>query len=103
VIPVASALTWNYHLINELLVYALLAPLLIVGTRAWWLAVASYPLLWLYGDGMLLTFGINRGSFLGAAAFLVVTSVNLVGAVLLWLASLDVLARLRADQPHPAI
>jgi len=26
-----------------------------------------------------------------------------VGAVLLWLASLDVLARLRADQPRPAI
>jgi Glycosyltransferase family 87 len=103
VIPVASALTWNYHLINEPLVYALLAPSLIAGNRAWWLAVASYPLLWLYGDGMLLTFGINRGSLLGAAAFLVVTSVNLLGAVLLWLASLDVLARLRADQPHPAI
>ncbi len=102
VLPVVSAITWNYHLVNELLVYTLLAPSLAVGGRAWWLAVASYPLLWLYGDGLLLTLGINTTSSPGTVAFMLVTSLNLVGALLLWFASLEVLAGLRRTASTPA-
>ncbi|MGB2938813.1 MAG: glycosyltransferase family 87 protein [Candidatus Dormiibacterota bacterium] len=97
VLPVVSSITWNYHLMNELLVYALLGPTLVAGSRAWWLAVASYPLVWIYADGLLLVFNIGTQTPLGTALFITLTSLNVVGAGLLWLACLDVL-RLRRQR-----
>lgn len=91
VLPVVSSITWNYHLINELLVYALLAPSLLAGRRAWWLAVASYPLLWIYGDRSFLAMGIDPNTPAGAIIFLCLTSANALGAILLWVSCLDVL------------
>ena len=90
-----SSVTWNYHLVNELLVLALLTPWLHVGRRATWMALSSYPLVWIYGDGVL---AISRLSPVGPGptlAYLLITSLNAIGMLLLWLACLDVLGGLR--------
>lgn len=89
VTPVASGITWNYHLVNELLVLALLAPSLTAASRAWWLAVASYPLLWVYSDGVIAA----GGPGLGVPLILLLSSLNAIGAIVLWLACLQVIVR----------
>ena len=99
-VPIVSSITWDHHLMNELLVFALLAPSLRPGQRPFRLALASYPLLWV-NRGLteplanLLGFAPPHGWT--ALPFLVVTSVNLVGMVLLWLACVDVLRRRRSQ------
>ena len=105
VTPIVSSITWDHHLVTELLVLALLAPSLRWGSRSWWLAVASYPLLWVPrghdrrgGEGAGLT--TLHGPTV--APFLLVTSLNLVGMVLLWLACLDVMRGYRAAVASPS-
>lgn len=92
-----SSVTWNYHLVNELLVLALLAPRLSRARHATWMAVAAYPLLWIYSDGILAYTGWRPGGLGPGLAFLAITSLNAVGMLLLWLACLDVLAALRQE------
>jgi hypothetical protein len=93
-----SSVTWNYHLVNELLVLALLAPWLSRARHATWMAVAAYPLLWVYSDGILAYAGLRPSGLGPALAFLVITSLNALGMLLLWLACLDVLASLRQER-----
>jgi hypothetical protein len=92
-----SSITWNYHLVNEMLVLALLAPWLGRGRHALWLALVAYPLLWIYSDGVLAATGLRPVGFIPATTFLLITSLNAVGMVLLWLACLDVVAGLRRE------
>jgi hypothetical protein len=97
--PIVSSITWDHHLVTELLVLALLAPSLRPGSRAWWLAVASYPLLWVprgITDPMVTLLGLNFPHGLAVAPFLLVTGLNLVGMILLWLACIDALGTYRA-------
>ena len=49
-IPIYASVTEQHHLVAELLVYALLAPSLIPGSRPWWLAAVAYPFLWISHD-----------------------------------------------------
>ena len=91
VTALVSSVTWNYHLVNELLVLALIAPWLHHGRHATTLALLSYPLLWIYSDGVL---AFTHFSLTGPG-YLLVTSLNAMGMLLLWLACLDVLAGLR--------
>jgi hypothetical protein len=101
-VPIVSSITWDHHLMNELLVLALLAPSLHPGERPFGLALASYPLLWVGGGltqplaGLL---GLVPPHGLTAVPFLLVTSLNLAGMALLWLACLDVLAHRRFKRP----
>jgi hypothetical protein len=103
-VPIVSSITWDHHLMNELLVLALLAPSLRPGERSFGLALASYPLLWVnrgLTDPLAGLLGLVPPHGFTAVPFLVVTSLNLVGMVLLWLACLDVLAHRRSTRPAP--
>ena len=104
VTPMISTITWNHHLITELLVLALIAPSLRVGARAWWLVALSYPLLWISRDNfdpLVAAVGLANPHGLAVLPYLVLTSANLVGMALLWLACLDVLGTYRAQGAHP--
>jgi hypothetical protein len=90
-----SSVTWNYHLVNELLVLALLLPWLGLGRHAGWMALLSYPLLWCYSDGILAAVGLHPAGPATVVAYLAVTSLNALGMGFLWLACLDVLAGIR--------
>ena len=112
-IPVVSAITWDHHLLTELLVIALLAPSLRRGQRAWWMVVVGYALIWLSHYevvGLASTLGlvdvqlkahlIDLPPSIGwqLAPWLVLISVNTWGICLIWLASLEVLRGLRLSQ-----
>ncbi|MDQ6748037.1 MAG: DUF2029 domain-containing protein [Candidatus Dormibacteraeota bacterium] len=103
VTALVSSITWNYHLVNEMLVFALLAPWLGRGRHALWLAVLAYPLLWIYSDGVLAATGLRPRGLLPASAFLVITSLNAIGMLMLWLACLDILRGLRRAGGAPVI
>ncbi|HXA43384.1 MAG TPA: glycosyltransferase family 87 protein [Candidatus Solibacter sp.] len=99
VTPIISSITWNHHLVTELLVLALLAPSLRVGSRAWWLTLVSYPLLWMsrdVTDPVVTGLGLAFPSGFAILPFVVLTSVNLLGMLLLWLACLNLLRTYRA-------
>jgi alpha-1,2-mannosyltransferase len=99
VTPIVSSITWDHHLVTELLVLALLAPSLRPGSRAWWLAVASYPLLWVpqgITERMVSLLGLDLPHGLAVAPFLLITGLNLLGMLLLWLACIDALGTHRA-------
>ena len=96
--PLASSLTEPYHLTTELIVIALAAASLPIGSLQWWLALLSYPLLWI--DGHLtnpIAIALNLAAPTGwrILPFLLITATNLFGAVLLWLACLVALHRTR--------
>jgi hypothetical protein len=94
VTPIVSTITWDHHLVTELLVLALLATSLRPGTAPAWLALLSYPLLWLprgITDGMVSALGLSFPQGLATVPFLAITSLNLVGMFLLWLACLGAL------------
>ncbi|MEA2647337.1 MAG: alpha,2-mannosyltransferase [Chloroflexota bacterium] len=103
-IPILSSVTEQHHLVAELLVFALLAPALRIGSRPWWLALAAYPLLWFgHDDGynFLLTQSWDVSYWL---ALQMLVPVNLVGMILLWLACLEAIRRHRLSasraSPH---
>jgi hypothetical protein len=105
--PIISSITWDHHLLNELIVFALLAPSLVAGGRPLRLALLSYPLLWVnrgITDPLAGILGLSSPRGLTVVPFLLITALNLVGMVLLWLACLDVLAHRpwRESQPAPA-
>ena len=94
VTPIISSITWDHHLVTELLVLALLAPSVRPGTGPFWLAVVSYPLLWVprgVTDGMVSGLGLSFPEGPATLPFLVITGLNLVGMFLLWLACLGAL------------
>ena len=96
----ASSLTEPYHLTLELLVLALAAPSLPIASAQWWLAVLSYPLLWLDGHLMnpiALALGLAAPTGLRVLPFLLITGTNLLGAIVLWLACLVALRRAPRD------
>ena len=77
---------------TELLVYALPGGVPLTGrskAAIVWLALASYPLMW-FGrhvtDPLVLGLNLDRAQGLGAALYLLVTSINLVGMLSLWAA-----------------
>jgi hypothetical protein len=103
--PIVSSITWDHHLVTELLVLALLAPSLRWGSRASWLAVASYPLLWIprgLTDPLVSFLGLDFPHGLAVAPFLVVSGLNLLGMILLWLACIDALGHHRAAVAVPS-
>lgn len=108
--PIVSSITWSYHLVGELLVWALLAPSLRPGTRPWWLAVAAFPLVSVnerfYGF-LLNVFGITNLDGVHFPEFIAITSIVTIGQLVLWLACLDVIwaqrsARSRPEERAPA-
>jgi hypothetical protein len=103
VLPLVSSVTWNHHLVLELLALALLAPSLTPNTAPFWLVVVGYLLLWipetLPVQG-LVALGLNKPAGLGLLPALIGTSVNVVGEACLWVAALIVLGRLR-ERPKP--
>jgi len=97
--PLVGSITEPYHLTTELLVIALAAACLTPGSVAWWLALASYPLMWVDGhitNPLALSLGLANPHGWRVPAFLLLTSSNLWGALLLWIACLLALARSRA-------
>jgi hypothetical protein len=106
-VPIISSITWDHHLVNELIVLALLAPSLVAGGRPLRLALLSYPLLWVnrgITDPLAGVLGLSSPRGLTVVPFLLITAINLMGMVVLWLACLDVLAHRpwREGQPAPA-
>ena len=98
VTPIISSITWDHHLVTELLVLALLAPSVRPGTGPFWLAVVSYPLLWVprgVTDGMVSALGLSFPEGPATLPFLVITGLNLAGMFLLWLACLGALCGYR--------
>jgi alpha-1,2-mannosyltransferase len=99
VTPIISSITWDHHLVTELLALALLAPSLRPRSRPFWLALLSYPLLWVprgVTDGIVAALGLSFPHGLATLPFLVVTSLNLVGMLLLWLTCLGALRGYRS-------
>jgi hypothetical protein len=97
--PIVSSLTWHHHLVTELVAYAALLPALCrPGMRLpVVLAAVSYPLMWLdrhYTDGLTVSLGLAQPAGWRVAPFLLVTGLNLVGMVCLWLSALTALGRL---------
>jgi alpha-1,2-mannosyltransferase len=98
VTPIVSSITWGHHLVTELLVLVLIAPSLRSGSRAWWLAAISYPLLWASRDAtdpLVAALGLAFPTGFRILPFLALTSVNLIGMIVLWLACLKVLGSYR--------
>ena len=82
------------------LVYALLAPSLIPGTRPWWLAVVAYPFLWIsHDDPFSWALGLSGPVSDYALAVLMMVPLNLVGMFLLWLSCQETLRRGRSSPP----
>jgi hypothetical protein len=98
--PIVSSITWQHHLVTQVLVYALALPLLVVTARplrtyAGWLMAASYPLMLAdrhMTDPIALGLGLGQPSGWRVLPFLVVTGVNLLGMVCLWSALLLLLS-----------
>lgn len=104
-VPIISSITWDHHLVTELIVFALITPSLVGGGRPMRLALLAYPLLWVnrgLTDPLAGILGLSSAHGLAVAPFLLITALNLVGMVLLWLACLDVLAHRPWPEAHPA-
>ena len=99
-IPIYASVTEQHHLVAELLVYALLAPSLIPGSRPWWLAVVAYPFLWIsHDDPLRWALGIPGPLGDYALAALMMLPFNLIGMFLLWLSCQETLRRGRSWPP----
>lgn len=98
-VPVVSSITWDHHLVSELLVFALAAPVLAPWSGRWWLAVVAYPLLWLPHSVWIV--GLNG---LGAPLPLIVLlggSLPAIGTLMLWLACYLGLSRTPSEAVPP--
>ncbi|MFN2465127.1 MAG: glycosyltransferase family 87 protein [Candidatus Dormibacteria bacterium] len=91
VIPLASTLTWDHHLITEMLALALLTPSLAQAPRLRRVLVAAYLLLWLPAFPWLVVFSALHAPYVVSA--LVAGSMPTLGELLLWLACLASLPR----------
>jgi hypothetical protein len=99
-IPIYASVTEQHHLVAELLVYALLAPSLIPGSRPWWLAAVAYPFLWIsHDDPFRWALGLSGPGGDYALAILMMVPFNLVGMFLLWLSCQETLRRGRSSRP----
>ncbi|MEA2645112.1 MAG: hypothetical protein QOE92_195 [Chloroflexota bacterium] len=111
--PIVSSITWQHHLVSELVVLAFLAPALervpdgaaagpIRAARR--LAVVSYLLLSIdrhMSDWVILNLGLAEPAGWRVVPFLVITSGNLIGMLTLWLTGLLVLAAARRPAAAP--
>jgi hypothetical protein len=106
--PIVSSITWQHHLVTELLVFALIAPALLRTTSsksplinpARWLACISYPLLWVdrhVTDQLVLLIHLDGPTGWKVWPFLLITRTTLVGMICLWLACMFALATLAAS------
>lgn len=86
VIPLVSPLTWDHHLATEMLVIALISPVLVRGGRRWWLVLVAYVMLWLPAVPWILVFDALHAS--RQVTVLLGGSMPTIGEVLLWLACL---------------
>ncbi|HEV1998507.1 MAG TPA: glycosyltransferase 87 family protein [Candidatus Dormibacteraeota bacterium] len=86
VIPLVSPLTWDHHLVTEMLVVALIAPGLAPRSGRWWLVVAAYPLLWLPAVPWILVSDSLHAP--RVVTILLGGSMPTLGELLLWLACL---------------
>jgi hypothetical protein len=100
--PVVSSITWQHHLVSEMLAIALLAPSMGVSRAGRGLIIASYPFLWIdihSTIGIAGSLGLNSGILVGSQVplFLLFYGWNTVGMTLLWLGALAVLRTLRRE------
>jgi hypothetical protein len=99
-IPIYGSVTEQHHLVAEVLVYALLAPSLIPGSRPWLLAVTAYPFLWIsHDDPFAWALGIPGPAGDYALAVVMMVPLNLVGMFLLWLSCQETLRRGLSSPP----
>ncbi len=101
--PIVSSLTWQHHLVTEILSIAFLTPTLMKPghRRALGLVLAAYPLLWVdrhVTDPLSALLGLTSPRGWVIAPFLVVTGLNLLGMILLWMASVDCLWKARSSE-----
>jgi hypothetical protein len=88
-LPIVSSYTWSHHLLTELLVYILLAPSLLGNPRVRTLAIAAYPFLWqVFTTRTTVLLGLYPPHSWRLPLFMLVTSSNLIGMLLLWAACL---------------
>ena len=93
--PLVSSITWQHHLVSELLVLALVAPALSLdrtGSRAGVvrLAVAGYLLTWVdrhVTTLLVIDLGLRNPAGWKVAPFLVLTALNVAGIVCIWVAA----------------
>lgn len=86
-IPIVSSISWDHHLAVLLLVYALIAPWLRIGSAPWWLTLASYPLVSLTTNltrPLMQSAGLAHPAGGQVIAALAITGINLLGMVFLW-------------------
>lgn len=105
-LPIISSVTWDHHLAIELLVYALMAPSLQIGRASWWMAIASYPLLCVTTNlifPLLALVAPIRPDPAQIVVVLLVTSLDLLGMLLLWGACLLVLRAHASTVTHDPI
>ena len=99
-LPITQGVTWDHHLVNDLLALALLAPSLPRGSRRWGMALLGFLLMcineeslfgWMEDHGLL-----HPTDALHTAGFALLMSISLAGMILVWLAGI---AALRATAP----
>ena len=104
--PAISSITWQHHLVTELLVFALLLPALRRGAVALPPLLLAYALTWLgnlpvayIASGFNLHLGLSPAGLL----LLALSAVDAVGMVLLWWITLRAVTRLASSgEPNPA-
>lgn len=107
VIPIVQGVTWDQHLVVELLVLVLLAPLLRFGSLPWALTIVGVALvtipqsltvdLWLRHAGME-----PPHHPLAFVLFVAAAAINLFGMVAVWLAVAVTAHRMRSAEPSTA-
>lgn len=90
-VPIVSGVTWDHHLVGEVVAVALLAPLLRRWSAAFWLVLAGILLTdvnqqWI--DRTLQLPAAITPHGLDTLVFVTAASVNLAGMVCIWLAAL---------------
>lgn len=103
--PLVSTLTWQHHLVTELPVMAILLGLSSRPRRTGALLVAAYPFLWVdrhVTDPLAQGLGLMPPGSWTALPFLIITSLNLVGMLVVWMAALQVLKQLEGSVIPPA-
>jgi hypothetical protein len=88
-IPIVQGVTWDQHLVVELLVLILLAPLLRLGSLPWWLAILGVALITVPQFSTVDTWLANARmepprSAVAFVLFVAAAAINLLGMIAIW-------------------